>query len=372
MQFIDLAAQQERIRPSIERRIAEVLRHGQYIMGPEVRELEEKLEALTGARHCIGVANGTDALMIALMALGVGPGDEVVTSAFSFIAAAEAAMLLGATPVFVDIDADSYNLDPDALEAAITPATKAIIPVDLFGQCAEYERINAIANRHGIAVIEDAAQSLGATRHGRAAGALAELATTSFFPSKPLGGYGDAGACFTADDELAAKIRSIRVHGQGERYSHRILGVNGRIDTLQAAILLAKLEIFDDEVARRGALGRRYDALLAGTPGVVLPSIAPGNSSVYAQYTVMVEDRAAVRQRLAEAGIPTAVHYPSSLPEQPVFASLGVDPARFPRAVAAAARVMSLPMHPYLTEAQQAHIAESLAAAVAAPLGAAS
>ena len=279
--FIDLKAQYQQLKPSIDARIQAVLDHGQFIMGPEVAELEEKLADYVGVKHCIGVASGTDALLIAMMALGVGRGDEVLTTPFTFIATGETIALLGANPVFVDIDPKTYNLDPKLVEAAITPRTKAIIPVSLYGQCADYDTINAIARRHDISVIEDGAQSLGATYKGRQSCGLTDIACTSFFPSKPLGGYGDAGALFTNNDDLAKIMREIRVHGQDRRYHHARVGVNGRLDTLQAAVLLAKLEIFDEEIEARDRIGGRYSELLGGV--VVTPYIEPHNGSVYAQ-----------------------------------------------------------------------------------------
>lgn len=348
MQFIDLKAQQQRIRADIDRRINQVLEHGQYIMGPEVAELEEKLATYTGSKHCIGVANGTDALQIAMMALGIGPGDEVITSPFTFIATGEMIALLGATPVFVDIDADTYNIDPAKIAAAITPRTRAIMPVSLYGQCADFDAINAIAEKHGLPVIEDAAQSFGATYKGRKSCALSTIGSTSFFPSKPLGCYGDGGALFTDDDQLAAKMRQIRVHGQDRRYHHPVIGMNGRIDTLQAAILLAKFEIFPEEVALRERIGASYTAKLAGV--VKTPVIQQGNTSVYAQYTIEVSNRDEFLQKMKDAGIPTAVHYPIPLNLQPAFAHLNQPAGTFPVAEAAAERVVSLPMHPYLSE----------------------
>ncbi|MBU5636072.1 DegT/DnrJ/EryC1/StrS family aminotransferase [Geomonas sp. Red69] len=360
--FIDLKTQQQRILPDLERRMKEVLCHGQYIMGPEVGELEAKLAAYTGSRHAIAVASGTDALLIALMALGIGPGDEVITSPFTFIATGEMIALLGATPVFVDIDPRSYNMDPARIEAALTSRTKAILPVSLYGQCADFAAINAIAGRHGLPVIEDGCQSFGALYKGKRSCALSTIGCTSFFPSKPLGCYGDGGACFTDDDELAAMMRQVRVHGQDRRYHHPALGINGRIDTLQAAVLLAKLEVFPDEVTERGRVGARYNVLLGDS--VVTPYLAPGCSSVYAQYTVQVANRAQVQKALADAGIPTAVHYPVPLHLQPVFSSLGLGRQSFPVAEAAAERVMSLPMHPYLGEPDLLRITEQVRLAV--------
>ena len=306
MQFIDLQAQQARIKDQIDRNIQKVLTHGKYIMGPEVAELEERLADHVGTRHAIGVSSGTDALLIALMALGVGHGDEVITTPFSFIATAETIVLLGAKPVFVDIRPDTYNLDPALIEEAITPRTKAIMPVSLYGQCADFDAIDAIAQRHGLPVIEDGAQSFGATYKGRQSCGLSTIGCTSFFPSKPLGGYGDGGACFTNDDALAKAMREIRVHGQDRRYHHPLIGVNGRLDTLQAAVLLAKLDIFPDEVKARERIGARYTEELGGA--VVTPFVEPHNTSVYAQYTVQVASRVAVQEHLKAADVPTAVH----------------------------------------------------------------
>ncbi|WP_225810142.1 DegT/DnrJ/EryC1/StrS family aminotransferase [Halomonas lysinitropha] len=350
MPFIDLAAQQRRLRPEIERRVEAVLRHGKYILGPEVAELEEKLAAYTGAKHCISCANGTDALQIAQMALGIGPGDEVITPGFTYIATAETVALLGARPVYVDIDPRTYNLDPSKLEAAITPKTRAIIPVSLFGQCADFDAINAIAERHGIPVIEDAAQSFGATYKGRKSCNLSTIATTSFFPSKPLGCYGDGGAIFTNDDELAIIIRQIARHGQDRRYHHIRVGVNSRLDTLQAAILLPKLEIFDEELQLRHQVAERYTQLLNEAGISTTPYVEPHNTSAWAQYTIRVENREAVQAALKEAGVPTAVHYPVPLNHQPAVVDRD---AHLPQGDKAAQEVISLPMHPYLTEYYQ-------------------
>lgn len=356
--FIDLGSQQARIRPELERRIRAVLDHGQYIMGPEVRELEERLAAYVGVKHCVAASSGTDTLLIALMALGIGPGDEVITSPFTFIATGEMIVLTGARPVFVDIDPRTYNIDPAGIEAAITPNTKAIMPVSLYGQCADFDAINAIAARHGLPVIEDGAQSFGATYKGRFSCGLSTIGSTSFFPSKPLGGYGDGGALFTNDDGLAKLMGEIRVHGQDRRYHHPRLGINGRLDTLQAAVLLAKLGIFAEEVAARERIGARYDALLRDA--VLTPFLEPHNTSVYAQYTVQVDNREQVQDKLQGKGIPTAVHYPVPLHVQPVFAALGYSAGDFPLAEAAARRVLSLPMHPYLDETEQNQVVSVL------------
>ncbi|PMR70732.1 DegT/DnrJ/EryC1/StrS family aminotransferase [Halomonas heilongjiangensis] len=356
MDFIDLKAQQLRIRFRINEGIRKVLEHGKYILGPEVEELEARLADYVGVRHCISCANGTDALQIAQMALDIGPGDEVITPGFTYIATAETVALLGARPVYVDIDPRTYLLDPAKLEAAITPRTRAIIPVSLYGQCADMDAINAIAERHGIPVIEDAAQSFGATYRGRRSGSLSSIATTSFFPSKPLGCYGDGGALFTDDDDLAVVLRQIARHGQDRRYHHVRVGVNSRLDTLQAAILLPKLEILDEELLLREKVADCYGRLL-GAAGLEAPHVERHNTSVFAQYTVEVEDRELVLARLDEAGIPTAVHYPIPLNQQPAVA----DPcAELPVGNAAARRVISLPMHPYLGADDQHRIVTAL------------
>jgi UDP-2-acetamido-2-deoxy-ribo-hexuluronate aminotransferase len=359
--FIDLKTQQARIKDRLDAGIARVLAHGQFILGPEVGELEEKLAAYAGAAHCVSVANGTDALQIAQMALGVGRGDEVITPGFSYIATAETAVLLGARPIYVDIDPRTYNLDPALLEAAITPRTKAIIAVSLYGQCADFDAINAIAAKHGIPVIEDAAQSFGASYKGRKSCNLSTVACTSFFPSKPLGCYGDGGAIFTNDADLAKIARQIARHGQDRRYHHIRTGVNSRLDTLQAAILLPKLEILDDEIVLRQQVAQTYDRLLAEIDGVVIPVIESHNASVWAQYTVRVRDRDAVQAFLKEAGVPTAVHYPTPLNRQPALAdgSVGLEAGD-----EAAEQVMSLPMSPYLGARQQNFIVASLASGV--------
>ena len=318
--FIDLKTQQDAIRPQLEERIQRVIHHGQYIMGPEVKELENKLAAHTGAKHCITVASGTEALLISLMALGIGPGDEVITTPFTFAATAEVIVLLGAKPVFVDIEPDTCNIDARLIEAKITPHTKAIMPVSLYGQVAEMDEINAIALKHGdIPVIEDAAQSFGATYKGRKSCNVSTIGCTSFFPSKPLGCYGDGGAIFTNDDTLALAMREIRVHGQSKRYVHTRVGVGGRMDTLQCAIVLAKLERFEWELQRRRDLGGRYAELLAGS-GIELLNVRPDRDCVWAQYTVFVDDRERAQATLQERGFPTAVHYPVPLHHQPVYA----------------------------------------------------
>lgn len=357
MQFIDLATQQARIKDKIDAGIQRVLAHGKYILGPEVIELEEKLADYTGAKYCITCANGTDALQIAQMALGIGPGDEVITPGFTYIATAETVALLGAKPVYVDIDPRTYNLDPTLLEAAITPRTKAIIPVSLYGQCADMDAINAIAEKHGIPVIEDAAQSFGATYKGRKSCNLSTIATTSFFPSKPLGCYGDGGAIFTNDENLATVIRQIARHGQDRRYHHIRVGVNSRLDTLQAAILLPKLEIFDEELGLRQRVAERYTSLLNAAGINTTPYLEPHNISAWAQYTIQVENRTEVQARLKEKGVPTAVHYPIPLNKQPAVADTA---AALPVGDAVAEVVLSLPMHAYLGGNGQITVVEAL------------
>jgi UDP-2-acetamido-2-deoxy-ribo-hexuluronate aminotransferase len=327
--------------------------------------LEKTLAEYVGAKHCIAASSGTDTLLIALMALDIGPGDEVITTPFTFFATGEMIAIAGAKPVFVDIDPRTYNLDPAEIEAAITPRTKAIMPVSLYGQCADFEAINAIACRHNLPVIEDGAQSFGATHHGKRSCGLSLIGSTSFFPSKPLGGYGDGGALFTNDDSLAKLMREIRVHGQDRRYHHPRLGLNGRLDSLQAAVLLAKMEIFQDEVSARIRIGARYTQLLneafAGSPGRVrTPYIENFNACVYAQYTIEVDNREVFESKLKALGVPTAVHYPLALHMQPVFAHLGLPEGSFPFSEAAARRVISLPMHPYLTEEQQVAVVQAV------------
>ena len=360
MEFVDLKTQYRVIQESVEARIHAVLEHGRFILGPEVRELETELACRTGARHCISCASGTDALLIALMALGIGPGDEVITSPFTFIATVEMIVLLGGRPVFVDIDPRTYNLDPAQVAGAVTERTRAVIPVSLYGQCADMDAIQQAAG--ALPVIEDAAQSFGATYKGRQSCNLSAIGCTSFFPSKPLGAYGDGGACFTNDDVLAEGMLEIRNHGQLARYEHVRLGLNGRLDTMQAAVLLAKLEVFEKELLLREEVAARYRERLAGV--VETPWIAEGNRSVYAQYTIEVEDRERVVDLLCETGIPTAVHYPTPAHLQPAFRGLGYEVGSFPVAERAANRVLSLPMHPYLTVEDQDRICEAVRRAV--------
>ena len=375
MQFTDLKTQYAALKTEIDAGIHRVLDHGQYIMGPEVAELEAALAAYTGAPHCVAVASGTEALLIALMAIGLKPGDEVITTPFTFAATAEVIVLLGGVPVYVDIEPDTCNIDATLIEARITPRTRAIMPVSLYGQVAEMDAINDIAARHGLVVIEDAAQSFGATYRGRKSCNLSSIAATSFFPSKPLGCYGDGGALFTSDPAIAQAAREIRVHGQSGRYHHTRVGVGGRMDTLQCAVVLAKLPRFGWEIERRLALGDRYGRLIRqaceehGAP-VQLLAVRPDRDCVWAQYTVMVDDRPAVQAALQADGIPTAVHYPKPLHHQPAYAA-DCCPDCNPHSIAAAQRVLSLPMSADLSEADQDRVVAALVRAVAAHPGAA-
>ena len=362
MEFIDLKSQQKRIRETLDRRIAAVLDHGQYILGPEVVELEARLCDFLGCRHTIAVSSGTDSLLMALMALGIGPGDEVITVPYTWISTAEVVALLGATTVFVDIEPHTWNLDPARLEAAITDRTKAIMPVGIYGQTADMTAINRIAADAGnLPVIEDAAQCFGATHHGKRSGALSLIGSTSFFPSKPLGGYGDGGALFTDDDELAEKFRWIRIHGQQRKHFHPVVGINGRLDTLQAAIVLAKMDLFEEEIAMRQAVADGYATRLADA-GLTLPFVAEGNTSVYAQYTVLSADRDALQAKLGAAGVPSVPYYAVPLHLQPVFAGLGYREGDFPVTERIAATGLSLPMSPYVTPEDQDQIAAAILA----------
>jgi len=370
--FIDLKTQYQELKPQIQARIDAVLDHGQYIMGPEVRELEEKLEVYTGSKHCVTCASGTEALLMSLMALGIGPGDEVITTPFTFVATAEVMVLLGVKPVFVDIERDTCLMDASLIEAKITSRTKAIMPVSLYGQVCDMDAINAIATKHGnLHVIEDAAQSFGADYSGGSATSrkscnLSTIGCTSFFPSKPLGCYGDGGAIFTNDDALAKALREIRVHGQESRYYHTRIGVGGRMDTLQCAVVLAKLERFDWEVKRRLELGDAYRSKLAAA-GIAadMVTVRADRNSVWAQLTVKVENRAQVQHKLKEQGVPTAVHYPIPLNMQPAYQHL-CCPDCTPNSEWAAQRVMSLPLSPDLDNKTQDFIIGALKLAMEA------
>ena len=359
--FIDLQAQYRALKSDIDSRIQRVLDHGQFILGPEVREMEGLLAAYTGAKHCIGCASGTDALLMALMAADIGPGDEVITSAFSFAGTAEVIVLAGATPVFVDVESDTCNIDAAAIEAKITPATRAIMPVSLYGQPSDMDEINALADKHGLLVIEDAAQSFGADYKGRKSGALSRIACTSFFPSKPLGCYGDGGAVFTDDDKIAEALRQIRVHGDAGRYEHVRIGINGRMDSIQCAVINAKMAIFGEEVERRIEIGSRYNDAFAN----VVPTVTqkPDRTSVFAQYTLLADDRDTLRAKLTEAGVPTAIHYPLPINEQPAYAKYD-KPGATPAASTASKKVISLPMSAYLSKSDQDQVIEAVKSAL--------
>lgn len=356
MRFMNLDRQYDLIKDEVLAQLEVVLNHGQYIMGPEVITLEQQLSEFADAKHCVGVSSGTDALLIAMMALGIGPGDEVITTPFSFIATSETIVLLGAKPVYADIDDRTFNIDPAAIEGLITAKTKAIIPVSLFGQCSDMDAINAFAQQHGIAVIEDAAQSFGATYKNRKSCAVSAIATTSFYPSKPLGGYGDSGACFTDDEALAEKMRTIRVHGQTAQYQHTLVGVNGRLDSMQAAILLSKLARFKEDLANRQRLGDRYTSAFKAAGFEHTPFIEPHNTSAYAQYTVKVDQRAEVIARLREKNVPAMIFYPTPLHQQPAVA----DPdANCPISEAMSKQVMSLPICAFMTDEEQEEVIDA-------------
>jgi len=348
MEFIDLKAQLRSIRGTIDERMQRVLDHGQYIMGPEVAEMEQRLATYTGAKHCISVASGTEALLIALMALGVGPGDEVITTPFTFVATAEVIVLLGATPVLVDVEPDTCNLDAEKIESAITSRTKAIMPVSLYGATADMDEINAIGEKHGIPVIEDAAQSFGADYRSRKSCNVSSIGCTSFFPSKPLGCFGDGGAIFVSDDALAKAMREIRTHGQEKRYYHTRIGVGGRMDTLQCAVILAKLDIFDWEIAERIRIGRTYRDMVSEIPGIQAPVVRNDRTCVWAQFTVKTDKRDAVVAALKDAGVPTAIHYPIPVHKQPAYRSLCRIVGEPNVSDRLSQQVLSLPMHPYL------------------------
>lgn len=350
MRFVNLDRQYKIIKDEVLSGIEAVLDHGQYIMGPEVAALEYQLAEFTDARQCISVSSGTDALLIAMMALGIGPGDEVITTPFSFISTSETIALLGAKPVYADIDERTFNIDPAAIDGLITTKTKAIIPVSLFGQCSDLDAINTLAKQHGITVIEDAAQSFGATYKDRMSCAVSTIATTSFYPSKPLGGYGDGGACFTNDETLAEKMRTIRVHGQTSQYNHKLVGVNGRLDSIQAAILLSKLVRFKEDIANRQRIADRYNRAFNAAGFEHTPYVEPYNTSVFAQYTVKVDQRAEVIERLRKKDVPAMIFYPTPLHRQPAVA----DPfANCPISEAICKQVMSLPMCAYMTDDEQ-------------------
>lgn len=364
MEFIDIKHQYRLYKKEIDKSIQDVLDQGCFIMGPPIKTLEATLAEYVGVKYAIGVSSGTDSLQIALMALGIGPGDEVITVPFTWISSTEVIGLVGATPVFVDIEADTYNMDISQLEAAITPRTKAILPVSLFGQMPDYVAINAIAAKYGIPVIEDGAQSFGATQHGKKSCGVTLIGSTSFFPAKPLGCYGDGGALFTNDDQLATKMRAIRTHGGEQRHHHPYLGMNGRLDTLQAAIISAKFPHFPGEVIAREKIGARYTDKLKEC--CVTPVVQKGNTHVYAQYTIRVSNRDALGEELKAKGIPTAVYYPKCVHEQPVFAYLGYKWGSLPVSEKVSREVLSLPMHPWLAVEDQDKVIEAVKTALLA------
>jgi UDP-2-acetamido-2-deoxy-ribo-hexuluronate aminotransferase len=359
--FIDLKAQYQALRNPIQQRIDKVLEHGQFVMGPEVEELERGLAAFVGTKHALTCSSGTDAAILAMMALGLGPGDEVIVPAFSFIATAETVHLVGATPVYVDVDPKTYNMDPKALEKALSPKTKAIQPVSLYGQPAEMNEINAFAKKHGLHVIEDAAQSFGATYFGKRSCGLSLIGVTSFFPAKPLGCYGDGGAVFTDRDDLAEAMKEIRVHGSKSRYYHTRIGINGRLDTLQCAIMIPKLERFPWELEQRSLRAERFNKAFRELEGkgIVLPDLASNRTSAWAQYTLQVPQRDQFQKRLQEKGVPSAVHYPRTMADQPAYKDIGrildIETSR-----KLADRVVSLPLYPDMTDDIQDYVIENV------------
>jgi dTDP-4-amino-4,6-dideoxygalactose transaminase len=366
--FIDLQAQRRRLGAPLEAAIKAAVEGGQWILGPQVAQFEKDIAQWAGVKHAIACANGTDALLMILRAWGIGPGDAVFVPAFTFAASAEVVALAGASPVFVDVLPDTFNMDPASLETAIalvkkggSLAPKAVMPVDLFGQPADYPALEPIARREGLKLLCDTAQGFGALLHGRRAGAIGDAATTSFFPAKPLGCYGDGGACFTADDALKDRLLSMRMHGQGsDRYEHVQIGMNSRLDTIQAAILIEKLKIFDDEIERRNAVAQRYNDAFAGSNRIKTPVVIAGAVSTWAQYTLQVADRARFQAGMKERGVPTAVHYPIPLSRQPAYAGYPGAPA--PVSEALSGHVVSLPMHPYLEQATQDRVVAAVLA----------
>lgn len=368
--FVDLQAQRRRIGPRLDEALARVLAHGQFILGPEVRELESKLAAFSGVKHCISCANGTDALLLPLMAWGVGPGDAVLVPSFTFVASAEVVVLAGATPVFVDVDRASFNVTPESLELGVRAAREAgltpkvAMPVDLFGQPADFARLEAVCRKYNLKILSDAAQSYGGAQGNRRVGSLAPVTSTSFFPSKPLGTYGDGGAIFTDDSEIDALLRSIRMHGQGiDKYHNVRIGLNSRLDTMQAAVLLEKLAILEDEIAARDRVARRYSDALADICEV--PRIASGNTSAWAQYTILIEDRDRIAKALDAAGVPTAIYYPIPVHRQDGYRHFPVAKSGLPVSEELAGLVLSLPMHPYLEPADQDRVIAAVRQAAA-------
>lgn len=364
--FIDLKTQYKALKTSIDSRIQKVLDHGAYVNGPEVVELEQLLAKYVGTKHCLAIANGTDALLVPMMALGIGPGDEVITTAFSFIATAETIVLAGAKPVYVDIDPQTYNIDVTKIEKAITSKTKAIMPVSLYGQMADMNEINALAKKHNLHVIEDAAQSFGAKYNNQRSCSMTTASGTSFFPAKPLGCYGDGGAIFTNDDNLAKAMKEIREHGSESRYYHTRLGINGRLDTIQCAILLAKMERYDWELEQRQRVADRYNDAFASikAEGFAAPMVKGDRKSVWAQYTIAVKDRNTFQKKMQEAGVPTSIHYPRIMPDQPWYKEHTADPkAELTHARWAAEHVISLPMYPDMDNGTQDKVIAAVKAA---------
>ena len=364
MEFIDLKKQYSRLKPQIMQAVERVLESSRFIMGPEVEAFEKEIASFVGVKHAVSCSSGTDALLLSLIALEVGPDDEVVVPAFTFFATAEVVALLRAKPVFVDILPDTYNIDPEQVKRAITPKTKAVIAVSLYGQCAELEVLRELCDAKGIYLIEDAAQSLGARHKGKNSCAIAHISCTSFFPAKPLGAYGDGGCVFTDDDDLAYRVSVLRNHGQVKRYTHKYIGMNGRLDALQAAILREKLKVYPEEIELRQVVAGRYDVLLR-EKGISPPVVKEYNVSVYAQYTVRVPNRDGVASFLNQNGIPTAVHYPVPVPYQEAFSYLDYKEGDFPVSETASQEVLSLPFHPYLTIEDQVRVVEALAEAIA-------
>ncbi len=351
MRFVDLHSQFAAYESEIREQMDAVLKTAQFILGPKGAELERRLAAYVGAKHAFGCSSGTDALLLSLMSYGVGPGDEIITSPFTFIATAEVISLLGATPVFADIDPVSYNIDPVKMEEAVTKNTRGIIPVSLYGQCADVEATLRIASEYSLFVIEDGCQSFGAERNGKRSCGFPHIGTTSFFPSKPLGCYGDGGMVFTSDDGVADRISGLRNHGQWERYRHRAIGINGRLDEIQAAVLLAKFSRFPSELDRRAAAGAYYSKALADV--VAVPATAQGNTHVYAQYSIRTERRDDLAAHLSENGVPTAIHYPVPLHRQEAFARLGYGEDDFPVSSQVSREILSLPMSAFLSRQDQ-------------------
>ena len=359
MEFIDLKTQYRAYRDEIHREMQKVMDQASFIMGPAVSELEEALGDYVGTQHAIGCSSGTDALLLALMALDIRPGDEVIIPAYSFMASAEMVSLLGARPVFVDIREDDYNIDPERLETKITPRTRAIMPVSLYGQPYDADAVDRVAKEHDLPVIEDAAQSFGAIYRGRKSGKLSLLGCTSFFPSKPLGAFGDGGAVFTQDDDLARKIRILLNHGSSRRYFHEYIGLNARLDSLQAAVLKVKLRHLDEEIEKRREIAARYNASLSGTE-VALPEVQEGRTSVYAQYSIRMKNRDSVADFLNQKGIPTAIHYPRPLYAQPIYSPLKVDRRDYPVSETVSKTILSLPMGPFLSQEDQDRVVSTL------------